>query len=322
MSSEPSGSPGPLVSFIMPVWAPNPEWLRSAVRSVLAEPDIDLELIVVDDGNADRVSGLLADITDSRLRHVPDPSVTDVPHRGASAARNAGLAAAHGSLIRYVDCDDGVVPGSTAHLLRLREGADLANLITFGGMAVCNDELVPLWTMGCIYEGDMWKPVVRGRLDVYVPGLLIPRSVIDLAGPWDTTLRLCEDLDYMFRLAEHAHVRGDDQPVYLYRRHSGSASAATSSTSGGVDPWRSVYDRHYARHPEHRGTRVERWMEAAFVMDRVIGHWRRRQLAPFVRTLLSALRLSPLDVLHHARTAARYHRLQRAAGEPADARSL
>jgi len=56
-----------LVSIIMPVWKPRPDWLRNAVASVLAENNGDVELIMVDDGNEIPIAETLSDIEDARL---------------------------------------------------------------------------------------------------------------------------------------------------------------------------------------------------------------------------------------------------------------
>jgi glycosyltransferase involved in cell wall biosynthesis len=56
----------PLVSLVMPVWRPRPDWLLQAVRSALAQRDCELELIVVDDGNAEPLDALLAEVRDPR----------------------------------------------------------------------------------------------------------------------------------------------------------------------------------------------------------------------------------------------------------------
>jgi succinoglycan biosynthesis protein ExoO len=84
----------------MPVWRPRGEWFLDAVRSALAQRDCELELIVVDDGNAEPLDDLLAEVRDPALRLVR------APHGGPSAARNAGVEAAQGRLIRFVDADD------------------------------------------------------------------------------------------------------------------------------------------------------------------------------------------------------------------------
>ncbi len=114
-----------LVSLIMPVWRPRPEWLRRAVTAALAQRGCEIELIVVDDGSPDPMEELLSDVDDDRLR------VLRVEHAGASRARhcapasrarNAGIAAARGGYVRFIDADDEILPGSTARLVELAGG--------------------------------------------------------------------------------------------------------------------------------------------------------------------------------------------------------
>lgn len=65
------------------------------------------EIVVVDDGSTDDTARL-AQLRDPRVRYVP------VPHGGRAAARNAGLEAARGEVLIYVDSDVFVVPGFVA----------------------------------------------------------------------------------------------------------------------------------------------------------------------------------------------------------------
>jgi glycosyltransferase involved in cell wall biosynthesis len=91
-----------LVSVIMPVY--NAEtWLPCAVDSVLAQQHRRLELVAVDDGSRDGSIAILeaAAHTDARVR------VLRQPHNGGvAAARNAGIAAAVGDYIAFLDADD------------------------------------------------------------------------------------------------------------------------------------------------------------------------------------------------------------------------
>lgn len=74
--------------------------LIQTVRSILAQTHAELELIVVDNNPGSGGAGSwLADFSDPRLRIVPEP------RRGLSAARNAGLHVAAGSVIAYTDDD-------------------------------------------------------------------------------------------------------------------------------------------------------------------------------------------------------------------------
>ena len=91
----------PTVSVIVPVH--NVEsYLPRCIDSILAQTYTDFELILVDDGSPDR-SGAICDeyaAKDSRIR------VIHKENGGVSSARNAGLAAAKGDFIGWVDADD------------------------------------------------------------------------------------------------------------------------------------------------------------------------------------------------------------------------
>jgi hypothetical protein len=79
--------------------------LGAAVASVLAQTHGEVELLVVDDASEDDTAGLLAAIEDPRLRVVRLSAQV-----GASAARNAGLDAATGDVVAYLDDDNLMAP--------------------------------------------------------------------------------------------------------------------------------------------------------------------------------------------------------------------
>jgi len=86
--------------------------LVETVRSVLAQSHEDLELVVVDNRpGTGRVAQLLAGTTDPRLRVVAQP------RPGLSAARNAGAAAAAGSVVAFTDDDAAADPDWVRNLV-------------------------------------------------------------------------------------------------------------------------------------------------------------------------------------------------------------
>lgn len=91
----------PLISVIVPVY--NVEmYLDACVTSIVQQTYRNLEIILVDDGSTDR-SGELCErwmLSDSRIHVIHQANC------GLSAARNAGLDAANGALIAFVDSDD------------------------------------------------------------------------------------------------------------------------------------------------------------------------------------------------------------------------
>ncbi len=92
----------PLVSVIMPVYNAA-AWLRRSVESVLTQSHRKLELVAVDDGSRDESLTILETFAgrDDRVRIQRQPS-----NGGVASARNAGLAAAQGDYVAFLDADD------------------------------------------------------------------------------------------------------------------------------------------------------------------------------------------------------------------------
>lgn len=91
-----------VVSVVMPVY--NAEaWLHQSIESVLRQSHAALELIAIDDGSRDRSWDILQASArqDARIKPLQMPR-----NGGVAAARNAGLAAASGQYVAFLDSDD------------------------------------------------------------------------------------------------------------------------------------------------------------------------------------------------------------------------
>jgi len=80
--------------------------LSRAVESVRAQEYPHWELVIIDDGSTDDTPTLLKRIAGEDERIVP----LSQPHRGVGASRNAGLSAATGDIICYLDDDNTMEP--------------------------------------------------------------------------------------------------------------------------------------------------------------------------------------------------------------------
>ena len=101
------------LSVIIPVF--NAEnFIEATAKSVLTQDYCNFELILVDDGSHDR-SGALCDNIAQRHNNV---TALHKPNGGVSSARNAGIDAAKGKYLTFIDADDQI----TAHML-----ADMMN---------------------------------------------------------------------------------------------------------------------------------------------------------------------------------------------------
>ena len=204
------------VSVIVPIFDVE-AYLEQCIDSVLEQTHALLEVILVDDGSTDG-SGLLCDAfadRDSRVR------VIHQSNAGLSAARNAGLAAASGDFVTFLDADDWWDPTFVASLLAPLEAHQGA------GIAMSTFARVP---------GAAWVPPVGGTR------LLSPGEAIDLfAGPHHTLFtiscaklfrrdllddvrfpegRLHEDEFTTYRILLRSPTVLLPRPLYSYRQRS------------------------------------------------------------------------------------------------------
>ena len=111
------------ISVIVPVYRVE-KYLPACIDSILNQTFTDFELILVDDGSPDRCPEICDETAkrDARVRAIHQAN------QGLSAARNAGIEAAHGAWLSFVDSDDFLAPDflETLHDAAVRAGADCA----------------------------------------------------------------------------------------------------------------------------------------------------------------------------------------------------
>lgn len=216
----PDSSRQPLVSVILPAYRVAP-FIAEAVESVLSQSYPAVEVIVVNDGSPDslEIEAALAPFRDRITYLVQD-------NQGAAAARNAGIEAARGSLIAFLDGDDVWYPEFLASQVPFLElgGYDMVytNALIFGdhpesGMqymettpSVGEVTLESLLTLTC-------QPITSGTL--------LRRSILRRTGLFNIELHRGQDFELWVRLA-HAGARiGYQKAVLLkYRYRPGSLS--------------------------------------------------------------------------------------------------
>lgn len=111
---------GILVSVIIPVYCVKVEYLKRCIDSMLEQEITDSEIIVILDGEQKAYYPLLDQYDKERVRIVVKN------HAGVSSARNAGIEAARGKWILFVDADDWLSRdcfGSFEEVLRREENS-------------------------------------------------------------------------------------------------------------------------------------------------------------------------------------------------------
>ncbi len=177
-------------------------FVGEALRSMLGQSAPPEEIVVVDDGSTDG--------TVERVRAAaPTARILRGDGRGPAAARNAGIRAARGSFIAFLDHDDRWTPRRLerhARLLADRADADaVLGSTRFERLDPGGGSFVP--------AGDPFPAMSLGAL-------LARRSLFDRVGLLDESRDLCEDVEWFARArARGAAILLDDEIAQVARRH-------------------------------------------------------------------------------------------------------
>ncbi len=191
----------PDISVIMPCFNAAP-WIGPAIESVLLQAGPSWELLVIDDGSTDASPAVARRYAalDGRVRALPNEGA-----KGVSGARNAGLAAAKGEAVMFLDSDDALLPGALDRLhaaLRwagapLVKGATIFFCVQRQLAGFMPDTDLPSSVWGHIY----WRDFLREHK------LLFPED-----------LACGEDLLFISRAyARASSVPAVEAPVNIYR---------------------------------------------------------------------------------------------------------
>ncbi|NNU16508.1 glycosyltransferase [Parvularcula sp. ZS-1/3] len=215
-----------------------------AVRSALTQEIEGLEVIVIDDGSPTDDAGAAerAGAGDPRLRVIKQANA------GVSAARNAGIAAACGRYLAFLDADDMLLPGALAgHLEAFASDPGLA--LSFGR--------VRFWDPAHGEDGRLSSfcrtltlPLILGDNQVCTASNICVRTDAARAiGGFTEDLDRAEDQDFLARLFLAAHkVRGIDRLTVNYRT---SAEGLSSDLEQFSADWSCVVAAAKAMAPGH-----------------------------------------------------------------------
>jgi glycosyltransferase involved in cell wall biosynthesis len=187
----------PLVSVVVPTYN-RASLLPRALSSVLAQSLGDLELIVVDDGSTDSTGEVVRSFRDRRIRLIRLPT-----NRGQGEAANAGVRAARGEWVAFLDSDDEWLPTKLERqIARLREYQGSAGTVAYCCLERRDERTgrsVPAPRGGP--EGDVFRALLTGWSPL--PScLVVGRRALLAIGGWDETLPTCTGHDLCLRLAE------------------------------------------------------------------------------------------------------------------------
>jgi len=211
----------PAVTVVIPAYNAS-RYIGQALDSIKVQTFTDYEVIVVNDGSADREE--LERILDAH----PLPIVyLSQENGGVSAARNAAIKVARGEFYAQLDSDDQWTPDYLeVQLGILKDNPDLAlvypNATIIGDASTEEIEFMEKNPS----EGDVtFETLVQQKCTVMTSVTARMKAIRD-AGAFDESIRSCEDFDLWLRIVKNGgRIVYHRRPLVLYRRHEGSLSS-------------------------------------------------------------------------------------------------
>lgn len=212
----------PLISVIVPVY--NVEnYLCECLDSILAQDEKRFELIAVNDGATDSSREILAEYAslDSRVR------IVDQENKGLASARNAGIDAAVGEYVAFVDSDDFVAPTYLSKMLSNARARDAD--VSICGRTIYDDGALrhhkrPRFSERVLGPAEAVRALNSyASFDMSMCGKLFRADLFE--GIEFPVGKNSEDQFVCYKLLFKAtRTFYEDAPLYCYRHRSGSIS--------------------------------------------------------------------------------------------------
>ncbi|HYV15664.1 MAG TPA: glycosyltransferase family 2 protein [Conexibacter sp.] len=232
--------------------------LQRALASALAQRDVELEVLVVDDGSTDDSAERAEAVPDARVR------VLRQPRGGVAAARNSGVEHAAAAWVALLDDDDVWAQDKCRRQLDALAARDAQIAYT---SAVVTDAALAFKRVLPAPDPDRVLATLLGSNTIGTPSSVIAsREALLASGGFDPSLSVLADWDMWLRLCPGRRAAACPEPLVAYvehdanlhvvdtgavlrefavlrRRHSGLA-AAHGVKLGDVDWWRWIASSH------------------------------------------------------------------------------
>jgi glycosyltransferase involved in cell wall biosynthesis len=217
----------PDISIVIPTFR-RPSSLQEAIRSVLQQRDVAMEVLVIDDCPDGSAAAALRELTDPRLRYMRNPE----PSRGRpSRVRNLGWPLVSGPIVHFMDDDDLLPEGIYADAVatfKQRPGLGLV----FGGVECFGEPSKELAEDSALFARAARRANRLQKLGLnwlFAPDLLfnevlfvggcsiMRRSAIAAVGGYNPQIPIMEDIDILARITRRFGARYLNRLSLYYR---------------------------------------------------------------------------------------------------------
>jgi glycosyltransferase involved in cell wall biosynthesis len=220
----------PKVSVVIPTYN-RPQFVRSAITSVLNQTFQDFEIIVVDDASTDNTPEVVSGFNDTKIKYIRHEI-----NKGGSAARNTGIRTSSAEYIAFLDDDDEWLPD------KLKKQVELLNISSpnvggvYTGFFKINKasgkiigQSIPLGEGGFI--DDLIEDNRIGTTSTH----LLRRECFEKVGLFDENLPSSQDFDMWVRLSKEFHFEFIKEPLVKYSFHEKRISTDIEKKIKGIE---------------------------------------------------------------------------------------
>ncbi len=274
-----------LISIVIPVHN-GADFVLQTINSCRNQKNLsaELEIIAVNDASTDQTPELLADLEKSgviRAIHFQN-------NKGVAAARNAGMKAARGGFIAFLDADDVMKPDKLSkqhHFFQSHPKTDLC----FTAVEHIHDSgrYVKTFRIDCPEERQAcMEAVFLGRISSFTSTIMFRKTALDVLGGMEESFRHLEDHDFLLRAFNALNVSYLPEPLSVRRLTSLGLSYSISEEQF-IETRQAFYSRMTAMFPELIPVTRLYWAEAWFGLGRLFQktHCRSKAMKWFVKSL-------------------------------------
>jgi glycosyltransferase involved in cell wall biosynthesis len=192
-------------------------YLGAAIESVLHQRYRDFEIIVADDGSTDSTREVVAGFGGA-VRYLRQA------HRGLSAARNAGILAATGEFVGFLDADDLWLPDFLDVLVPVLESDHCLGAVYCGSQFIDSRGARLSQTITRTFPATQFRSLLTAGEFFPPSAVVVRRSAFQDTGIFDESLSASEDWDMWLRIAARHPFAGVPRILALYRMHGDNMS--------------------------------------------------------------------------------------------------
>jgi glycosyltransferase involved in cell wall biosynthesis len=213
----------PKISVVIPTFN-SQDFVERSLGSVLAQTLPPKEVIVIDDGSQDKTSDVIQGFSKKFAERGIAFKFLKNNHVGPGFTRNAGISAAEGEWIAFLDSDDSWEPQKLEACAEVIQKND-TNTVTHWEQYRKLDGSTSLLKHARYNLTQNLSKQIYQRNQLSTSAMICKRDLLQKVGGFDGKLPVSQDYDLWLRLSPYMKLQVIEEPLGFYFEHEHSITA-------------------------------------------------------------------------------------------------